>query len=213
MMRLRKDLRSKILDGIVSASILLLIFLVIFMIILAVQQYFGRPGLLILAICLLALGMFFFEHSMFSQNSETRKVWYGMVAGLLAWRVAALSTLLGGSPLAGGGAVLLFIMVGLIIASLWRRVLPVGARLFSLTVMLNWAGNQLLVSRSDIFAINGPLGHFFPYFGIVAIVASVTTLGFILFFSKDRVQRISAGLCLSFFIALAIDIFTRAGVF
>jgi hypothetical protein len=212
-MRLRKDLYSKIIDGILTSGVLLLILLVITMLMPAAQTYFGRPGALVLGISLLAVAVILFEHALTTHSSEYQRIWFGMAGGLVAWRVVALSNLLGGASLSIEGSALLFILVALLIGCLWRNHLVEGARFFSAALLMSWAGSLLLTTRLGFFRAGGPLEAYFSWFGYASLAGAAVVIIYILFYSKDRNYRMGAALALCFFVAMAVDIFKATTLF
>ena len=76
----RRDLRSKILDGLLPALVLYLLLMLILFGLKPIQAFFGGPGLLVYVIGLLGVAMFSLQRSLMTSMSESARAWYGMAA-------------------------------------------------------------------------------------------------------------------------------------
>lgn len=201
---------SKLTDGLLPALILILLWRTISLAVAAIDAQFGMPGLLIYGLGLLAISMFSLQQALLARHSETLRAWYGIVGGFLAWSVAEVCAHLGLPILPSLAGVLMLIMVGLIVALLWRSVFPLGVRFFSLTLLLNWSAfifiqvQEWLASRSPIFLLSMRVT------GVAAVFAALLTVGWILFQSRRRVQRVSGALVVWFLITLVFFTFRTA---
>ncbi len=198
---------SKLTDGILASAVLILIWMTVALVIRPISVAFGPPGLLIYVLGLLAAAMFALQQALVPGRMDATRAWYGTVGGFLAWSVVEVTSYLGVPVLPNLAGLLLLIMVALIVGLLWKTVLPVGVRFFSLTLILNWAEYALM-------KIEGTLATFSPIFrlayqatGFLAILAALLTLGWILFQSRRRMQRVRGALAVWFLLSLALYVF------
>lgn len=197
---------SKLTDGVLAALILFLLWLMVTLSINPITSAFGLPGLLVYVIGLMAVSMFSLHHALSNRHADTVRAWYGIAGGLLAWSVAGISAHLGGGQEPNHVSVILLMMTTLIFFQIWR-FLPGGARFFCLTFFLNWAetvvmrGQEALAPQSPIFTL------MYRMTGYAAVLAAVLVLGWILFHTRKRIQRINGALALWFMIILALYVF------
>lgn len=206
LMQNNQEWWSKLMDGILGALICILFWQSSSLVIVPIQKLSGLPGLLVYALALLAFAMFSLQQSLSSSHREIVRVWYGIAGGFLSWTVIHVSNSLGIPVLPNLAGVILLIMVALIVWLLWR-LLPVGARYFSLVFMLNWT--ELVLMRFGTY-----LTAFSPVFtlalrvtGMVAAFFAILTLGWVLFQTRRRIQRIWGALAIWFLVSLVTNIF------
>jgi hypothetical protein len=202
---INNDWRSKLVDGVLSAFVLCLTWLVVALSIGPVEVIFGTPGLLIYVLGLMAIAVYSLQQSMNNHHAEPTRAWYGAAGGFLAWSVVSVSAHFG-LPVQKSSGLILIIMAGLIVAELWR-VLPVGPRFFCVALLLNWLG-------SICMHIGGVLSRYSPIFtllyratGYIAILLALLGIGWVLFLTRRRIERISAALVIWFLVSLALYVF------
>ena len=205
--KIRHDLASKLIDGIGTAVILLLLFGLLIFLQKPVDQISGRPGLLAYAIVVLAVSIFCLGRSVHTRFSGVRQARNGMIAGLLAWLVILLSVELGEQGITGLSAALGFLVTGLITATLWRQALLVGVKFFSFTFLLNWFAWLVTLGVRVWFVRLAYLGDIFRVTGYLCIAGAVITTGWMLYYSERRMQRLWFGLWTWFFCLLMIMVF------
>lgn len=207
ILKIRRDLASKLIDGIGAAVVLLLLFGLLTFLQKPVNQVIGRPGLLAYVIVILAASIFCLERAVHAHLSGVRQAWNGMLSGLLAWLVVRFTFELGGQAVSGLSATLIFLMTGLITATLWRQVLPVGARFFFFTFLLNWF-IWLLTSGVRVWFVQlAYLGEIFRVIGYLCLAGAVITTGWMFYYSERRMQRLWFGLWTWFFCQLMVMVF------
>lgn len=201
------DWRSKLTDGVLAAAVLFLLWLVVALAAHPIRVIFGLPGMLVYALGLMAVALFSFQQSLVGGRPDNVRAWYGIAGGLLIWSMIEVSGDLGLPVIPSPSGVIILIMVSLIVGLLWRNFLPVGARFFSLTILLNWAEllfmstQEWLASFSPVFTLT------YRATGYLAILAAFLTLGWILFHTRRRIQRVSGALAIWFMISLALYVF------
>jgi hypothetical protein len=198
---------SKLTDGILAASVLILIWLMIALAVRPITLVFGPPGMLIYVLGLLAVAMFSLQQALVPGRLDTTRAWYGIAGGFLAWSVTEVSIYLGVPLMPNLAGLVPLIMVALIVTLLWRPVLPIGARFFSLTFLLNWSEHvfmrieEMLASYSPIFEL------LYRATAYVALACVLLVLCWIVFQTRRRIQRISGALAIWFLISLALYVF------
>ena len=205
ILRIRRDWLSKLTDGVVVAFMLVLLWLVVALVVWPIEQVFGRPGLLVYGLGLLAVAMFSLQQALFSTNSETTRTWYGIAAGFLAWSVANVATRLG-VLLSGPGGFLLWIMAVLVTVLFWRSFMPVSARFFSLTFLLCWTLFLMVDVKAGLSKLSPVFTLLYKATGYLAILAALLVLGWILFQSRHRTQRVTGALAVWFFVILCLSV-------
>jgi hypothetical protein len=207
MKRTDQEWWSKLTDGLLAALILFLLWLIVMLVIKPVKIAFGTPGLLVYALGLLGIAMYCFQQALVYLYSESLRAWYGIAGGFLAWSVLLVSTNLGYPFLAGPASAVLLIMLALVVFVMWRSYLPLGARFFFLTFLLNWGG-YLVMQVEPVLSRLSPVFYLaYRATGVLAVLVAVFALVWVLFRSRRRIQRISGALAIWFLISLAISIF------
>jgi hypothetical protein len=205
-LRLDREWQSKLVDGVLVAVILCLTWLIVTLTIRPIEVHFGMPGLLVYVLGLMAISMYALQQALVARRSDTTRAWYGIAGGFFAWTVIAVSTHLG-LPVSHPAGLVLIMMVSLIIGLMWRPVLPVGARFFSLTLLLNWAGYVIMSAEERLSAFSPFFTLAYRATGYLSILLAVLALGWILFLTRRRVQRISGALAVWFLVSLALYVF------
>jgi hypothetical protein len=194
--RLRRDLYSKILDGLLPAVVLYLLLMLVLFSLAPIRVMFGGPGLLVYVLGLLAVAMYSLQRALSLGLSESTRAWYGIAAGVLAWAVVLISGLL--EPVAdlGPRGLVLLILVALVGALLWRQNLPLGGRFFWITFCANWSGSLFLFYFEIVSTWNPFLTLLFRLTGYAAAVGSGFLLAWMMLYSQRRIQRIWASLAM-----------------
>lgn len=202
-----RDAWEKMIDGVVVPVILSLTWLLVAIAAQSLASVFGTPGLLVYALCLLAVSMLALQQSLTYRLSETRRAWYGIVGGFFAWAVVALSARFGTSLQPGLDSMILLMMVALIVLLLWKSVFPVGVRFFSLTFLLNWLVFIFASVQEGLSAFSPVFTLFYRATGIAAILVALLMISWILFQSRRRIERLRGALIVWILISLVVYIF------
>lgn len=206
-MRIRKDLGSKLVDGIGSAGIMFVLLLLLFFLKRPFSQILGRPGLLAYEVILLALSVIYLDRALMPRFSGTRQAWNGIIGGVILWPVIYLALELGKQVYSGLTTALLFLMVGLIIGALWRRVPQIGLRFYTQTFLMNFF-LYLIKMGVEIWTPRlGFLAEIWRIIGFLSIPAAVITAGWMFYYSEKRIQRIWFGVWVWFFLMLMATVF------
>jgi hypothetical protein len=200
------DWRSKLTDGIFASALLYLFWVLVALVIRPIELLYGDAGLLVYSLALLAASMFSFQLSLVVRYPDVHRAWYGIMGGVLAWSVVEVNSHIDLPMLSLSGFVPL-IMVSLIVILLWRSHLPVGARFFSLTFLMNWAGVLLLNLQSRLAEVSPIFSLLYWVTGVVAVLVAILVLFWILFQTRRRIQRAGGALALWFLGSIILYIF------
>ncbi|HMN60482.1 MAG TPA: hypothetical protein PJ988_08970, partial [Anaerolinea sp.] len=77
-MNYRRDLRSKLMDGLLPTLALYLLAVLVLLPAPLFQTYWGGPGLLLYLLSLLAIAMYSLQRALVTRYSEVTRAWYGM---------------------------------------------------------------------------------------------------------------------------------------
>lgn len=205
-MNYRRDLSSKLLDGLLPAAVLYLLNLLVIMPTGLIEFNFKRSGLLVFMIGLMAVAMFSLQRALVARFSETVRAWYGVAGGLLAWLVVETGSRLDGNAFPSPTAALLLVMSGLVTLLLWRS-LPLGARFFMVACQA-YGIERLILAFIEPFAAWSPaLRVLHIGAGVAAIAGMLGVLMWMLVFSERRTQRMWAALAAALLAIAAFYIF------
>lgn len=202
---LNREWRSKLIDGVLSAIILFLMWLLVAISIDPIKTRFGQAGLLVYVLGLMAISLLTLQQAMVSRHSEPTRAWFGTASGFLAWAVVSVCENFG-LPVERIAGLILIIMVSSIVWLLWR-VLPVGPRLFGTAFLLNWSINILMYGGKVLASISPVFTLLYRMTGYTAILMAFLNMGWILFLSHRRIDRVRGALGIWFLVSLALYVF------
>jgi hypothetical protein len=201
------DMNSKVWDGLIPMVVMVLTTLLMHMLAAPVQGLWNTSGLLVYSIALLGLGGVLLNHSVMQNYSEITRGWLGLASGVILWFVILLAERIGGMQMPMQVALMFLIVAGLISATLWKPVFPIGIKFFAMSVLLAamariWMNTQqLLVGLWPDFAKTLRVS------GFLALGILVVIIVWIVVFSKERMQRLWAALWGWFCALQALSIF------
>lgn len=195
---------SKIFDGVLAAVILYLLLSFATLLVGPVFASFGRPGLLIYCLTLIAVSVYCLEHSLLTRIPDTYRAWYGMIGGIAAWSAVSLGNSLGELSISSITGVLVLILVSLTVTRLWRRHLPVGAKFYSLTFLTAWTG-QVIIEGRPLLAVWQPVSEsVYQGAAYIAIFAALGIVWWIFTRTDRRIERLNLAPGLAFCVTLAV---------
>ena len=207
LLNVKKDLYSKLIDGIFTGLLLLLVILLISLINPVIRISFGRPGLMVYTVILLALSVALLERSLSNRYELENRARLGLVGGLLTWCVIVLSNLIGNQVATSETSVIVFMLLILITAIIWRPYLPSGLRFYTMVILSSW-GIQLLVYGSKLLTNENLLvSNAFEILGIAALVLATIIILWIVLFSKTATQRLWAALIFFQWLVIAAHVY------
>lgn len=198
---------SKIFDGFGTAFFILVLYFSTRFVYPFVETTFGKPGVFIYILILLAAGIFMLARALLTSRQEAQLADAGLTAGVLLWQVTQFSNLLGNSGLFGQGGWLFWLMAVLITTVLWQKVLPIGLRFFIIVYLIWWAG---LLYANTLSLITGWSPVFITSYHAVSAVALVGVLAFVLwivFRTSKVVERKGCAVGLASRVLLSATIF------
>jgi hypothetical protein len=207
------QLKSKLVDGLLTPFILVLLSVLLALLIRPIEIIFQRPGLLIYTVILLALGILSLERCLVPRYPEEIRAWWGMVGGLLTWAVIEMSNFIGAHGLTNDTGMVSLMLVGLVVGVLWRSILPLGVKFFAIALLGGWVGHLGLYYVGILVNMNpvqGGLGVF-PMISIVILGLALIILLWIFIQSKTRLSRLWGALFFWICVMLLVYIF-RGGI-
>jgi hypothetical protein len=208
---IRRDLQSKLMDGLFTGFALIFLTAVLRLLMLFSEAVLGKPGVLSLVFGVLAVMILCLDRSLVSRFPDALRARFGMAGGILAWTLVELnSSLLEEGLRFSLPFVLELIVISLIVSVLWRRLLPLGGKFYALTFLLDWGNTLLLLVKQQLEAgYSPPIKAVWSIIGYLAILGIIVTIGWILTFSENRQQRLWGGLVLWVLASLVLGIFQR----
>jgi hypothetical protein len=168
---------SKITDGIGNAVKLFLLYALTTLLTVPIHSFIGRPGMLVYIFLLLALGAFELHRIFVVRTSEPQRAWHGMAAGLYFWQVIRFTAELGNLQLFQMSGMILWLTTLIIVALLWRKVMPLGMRSAMAVLLICWLeklyqqGFSYLVNWSPFFNFGySALRYIAGFIGVIALV-------------------------------------------
>jgi hypothetical protein len=202
------EFRSKLVDGVLAGSVLVLLELLLILLIKPVQLVFSNPGLLVYALILLSVSVVCLERSLHSMLSEWVQAWGGILGGLTAWIMVELNSGLGGQTLTSETGMLNLMLVFLVASVLWRKIAPLGLRYYLMALLLSWAGHSGLSSLAFFTTSVEPrLAFLYSAAGFLAVGVMAIALAYILLRSRTQLERLNAAMAIWFTAMIMIYVF------
>jgi hypothetical protein len=167
------DFHSKIYDGLLPTVVMVLITMLVPLFVFPLENAFGSPGLLVLSLVLLAIGVYMLNRCIIRSSSEITRAWYGMLAGLFLWLAIESATRIGQIQAQPSVGLILMILAGTVVMTLWKPVFPLGIKFAVLMFMLNWSGRFLIMTQvelaqgMDFFQNTVQISGFFGLVGVI----------------------------------------------
>jgi len=206
-MEAKYEIRSKLVDGLLAGGVLVLLEMMLILLLKPIQLIFESPGLLVYTVILIALSAICLERSLAGRDSELTRAWWGVLAGLSAWVVIALSNKLGGLDLISETGILNLILALLVASVVWRRIAPLGLRYFFLLTFLGWLGQMGLEAMTFLSAHEPRLNTVTTGLGYLAGAVLVVAFIYIFTRSRTRLDRLNAALVIWFAATVMIYVF------
>jgi hypothetical protein len=204
------ELRSKLVDGLLAGGVLVLLELLIILLVKPVQQIFGRPGLLVYTVTLMAIGVVCLEQSLSVQKGELYQAWWGTLGGILGWVVIEISASLGGQSMIGETAILSLMFLFLIVTALWRHTHLPGFRYFVLMALLGWLGHVAIQGLNLLVSLAPQLGLTINLLGYLAGAGLAVAILYNFIGTHNRQERLDAAI-MAWFAAIIMIYAFRGG--
>lgn len=206
-MRLSENVKSIIMDGLLLALVLTLLSLLLNLLIAPIESLTGTSGLLIYVVILLALSMYCLDRALATGYLDTRRAWSGAIGGVVGWVAISLNDQLGSNALININAIVWLIILGLTVSILWRRVLPIGARYFFITLILSWVARFCLLGQELLARWDAGFANTYRFSGYVALFGALVALTWLFLRTRQHTQRMWTGVWAWFFIIIALSVF------
>ena len=184
------DLRSKFIDGLLSALIIMVVMFPLIMMFRLLQAW-GTMSYWTAAIIFLVAGSWMLYRATLEKLSEVGQAWYGIVGGLCAWTVTEISHEIGMIDIEGFDVILFLAVVIAFLAILWKYF-PTGAKFWIVIFMMNWVGHVYIHIGQEFLGENAK-----TLFNLSAAGFGVLLVGLIYWIfarTTTRVQRLWGGL-------------------
>lgn len=203
------ELRSKLIDGLLTPLVLVLLSVLLALLIRPIDIIFQRPGLLIYTIILLAFAILSLERCVVARYPEPVRAIWGIVGGVFTWGVIEMSNFIGVRGLTSETGMVSMVLVGLIVGVLWRKVLPSGVKFFAVALLGGWVGHMGLYYTNLVVSMNSVESSYsaYPIIGLVVLGLSLIILLWIFVQSKSRLSRLWGAMFFWMCIMLLIYIF------
>jgi hypothetical protein len=210
--RLSRDFYSKLVDGWLTAFILTFSSLTLFLFLQPIEVVFGKPGLFVYAVLMLAGGILCLDRGVREELSPVARASYGLAGGIFSWMVLESANYLSGTPLASFTGVLVLLMLSMMVVTLWNNSLTLGARFFSAAFLAIFGGRLIIVGGRQMFNWLPTLVQSEFWIAAALIVAAVVAGIFMTFFSHQRLERVWSGLIMAAMLVMAFFLITGRDV-
>jgi hypothetical protein len=208
-MEMSLDIRNKLLDGLLTPLTMVLISLLIALLIRPVEILFQRPGLLIYTVVLLAFAIVALERCVVPRYPDYIRAWAGMVSGMVTWYVIEMSNFIGGKGVASETGMISMMLVGLVVGVLWRKVMPMGVKFFSVALLGGWVSHLGLYYIGLLIGLNANQSVIsaYPILGVGLGGISLIILVWLFSQAQSRLARLWGALGLWICLMLLIYLF------
>ena len=199
-----QDWRSKFLDTMATGGGLVVINFALVMFVSYVERVYGRPGLFIFAFILMVIAIFCLERATTMRLPETWRARSGILGGLLSWAIVELALVVGQQNVSIITEVVVLSLAILVTVTLWRRSFSTGLQFYILTILFGWMGRIIL---SGFLQLQIGLLMTYDVLWWAAIVFGLLGLGVIgwtMFRSRTRIQRLMMAMMLWFCLMIVI---------
>jgi hypothetical protein len=203
----KNDLRSKLTDGVLAGGVLVMLELLMILLIQPIRLLFLAPGILVYTVVLIAISVICLERCLSLRDSDTVRVWWGILGGMVAWSVVELSNWLSSQAVTNEAGVLLFLFLALMISVIWRRIAPLGLRYFFTLAILGWFGHAGLTSLMFLVERLPEVTTILLGIGYLAIAIMAIAILYIFARSQTRLERINAAIVIWAASMVAIYVF------
>lgn len=204
---LKADAASKVNEGLTPAVVLILLTILYDLIEIPVVTAFKLHGLLIFVLLIVTLGAIALDRSIQNRYSHRERVFQGMLAGMFFWFSANTAGRLQPGESAFQTNVIYMLLAAMVVVTLWRTVLPAGAKYFALVFLLNWIG-RFVIARQLIMIQNWNFPAAIQWtYAWIALICMFLLVIWLFFGSRRQSQRSWAAVGIWFCGMEAISLF------
>lgn len=180
---------GKISDGLFAAIKLVIVYYLARLLLIPVDRFFGLTGVVIYVIIIMAVGAFYLYRSLAPGTSDHKRAWKGMMAGLLFWLAFVMIADFGSFPLFERLGILFWVMLVLVMVTLWKKVQPIGVKMSLALFLVCWIGKIYFISLARVVDWLPVLQLAFSAIRYLTIAAGVGAIVFIIYRSWNAVSR------------------------
>jgi hypothetical protein len=205
-MGLTQDMRSKLIDGLLSV-VLMMAGMFVLILLFRPIKLLGTWGYAIYGVVMLLASIVLLVWSQ-REATELVQAWTGTWGGFCGWTFLEIGHTIGFVSVEDWEGSTLFVLGVLVAAVLWRH-LPRGARFWGAIFGLNWGAHLVILVQKQLFASPGTLKIAYAITIVICVAAIAGLLYWLFARSRDRVQRLWIGI--GIWILVAIVVFAARG--
>ena len=197
--KIRNESASKINDGLLPPIVLTLLALLYSLLVQSVQRLLLLPGMLVLGLLMLALGAYSLDRCIQERYTQPEQAFHGMLAGTYFWFATEVALSIGGGQISIQTSSIIMLIVGLVITALWRTVLPIGVKFFSMVFLVSWIDRFLFTGQDALIKIWNLPEYIQTGYGWIALGIAILFIGWLFLLSSSRIHRLWAAVFVWFF--------------
>lgn len=187
-MSLAVDMRSKLVDGLLS-FVAMFLFMGVLIVLMKPFQAMGSWGMWAYLVLMFAVGIGFLWLSIQDRFADVTNAWLGIVGGMCAWSVTEMAGELGYTAVEDWDGIVLLLLAIATTAVLWR-LFPVGPKFWFVLFFLNWGGHVFIKFQKYILQGQPVLETTLMLSAIVLALVVVGLLYWIFVRATTRIQRL-----------------------
>jgi hypothetical protein len=185
---------AKISDGFFAAIKLILAYYLTRLLLVLVERFLGMPGVIIYVIILMALGAFFLYRSWAIDISDHARAGRGMLAGLLFWQAFVMIADFGQYPLFERLGILFWLMMVIVMFTLWKKIQPVGIKMGLAVFLVCWLGRIFFTGLAQTVDWIPALQLAYNSIRWLVVASGLAAIVYIIYRSRNAVSRGLAGI-------------------
>lgn len=201
------NVRSKLTDGLLAAGVMVLLEVMLILFVNPILILFDRPGMLVYTVVLVALAAICLDRSLSNRDSEMTRAGWGIIGGIVTWVVIEFSSFLGRQSLINETGILNLMVVVLLASVIWRKLPYIGLNYFLSIALIGWLSQVCIASLRFLTSFEPRIETVFIGMGVLAAILMASSIGYIFFRSRTRLERLNAALVIWFSAILMIYVF------
>ncbi len=185
---------GKISDGFFAAIKLVLGYYLVRLLLVLIERFFGLAGVIVFVILLMAIGAFYLYRSWAIGITDHKRAWRGMLAGLLFWQAFVMIADFGSFPLFERLGVLFWVMLVIVMFTLWKKIQPVGIKMSLAVFLACWMGRIYFTGLPLTSGWMPVLQLAYGSIRWLAVAAGIAAIIYIIYRSRNAVSRGLAGI-------------------
>ncbi len=149
-MSLTVDVRSKLVDGILS-FIAIFLLMGVFIVLMKPFAALGTWGMWAYLVLMFVGGIGALWFSIQERFEDVALAWWGILGGMCAWSVTEMGGELGLVAVEDWDGIVLFLLTVATTAVLWQ-FFPIGPKFWFIVLFLNWGGHVFIKMQTHLFS-------------------------------------------------------------